>query len=91
MTATMSGVGTGGRPLRPEGDDVRTYYGRPALKEPVWRAWIPTYLFAGGLAAGSSLLAAGASVCGDAAFARQSRLVAVGALGVGSVCLVADL
>jgi hypothetical protein len=30
--------------------DVRTYYDRPVLKAPVWKArYIPTYFFAGGL------------------------------------------
>ena len=37
-----------------------SYYGRPIVKAPVWKHDIPAYLFTGGLAAGSSLLAAGA-------------------------------
>ncbi len=41
-------------------DEIRTYYDRPVLKVPTWKFWIPSYLFLGGLAGGSSLLAAGA-------------------------------
>ncbi|HEY2428759.1 MAG TPA: NrfD/PsrC family molybdoenzyme membrane anchor subunit, partial [Acidimicrobiales bacterium] len=71
--------------------DVRTYYERPVLKEPTWKWYIPAYFWAGGLAAGSSLLAVGAELSGDAGLARRSRLVAVSSIGVGAACLVADL
>ncbi len=71
--------------------DVRTYYDRPVLKAPVWQWYIPTYFFAGGLAAGSSMLAAGAMLTGDQAVARRARLVALPAIAAGSACLVADL
>ena len=40
---------------------VRSYYGRPIIKEPVWEVPdVPGYLFFGGLAGASSVLAAGA-------------------------------
>ncbi len=39
--------------------EFTSYYGRPVVKAPVWRWDIPAYLFTGGLAAGSSLLAVG--------------------------------
>ena len=71
--------------------DVRTYYDRPVLKKPVWRWYIPAYFFAGGLAGGSSLLAAGAMVTGDHRAATRARWVAFPAIGAGSVLLVADL
>src|SRR5579872_6352674 len=42
-----------------------SYYGKPVLNEPVWEARdIAGYLFLGGLAGGSSLLAAGADLTG---------------------------
>jgi len=41
-----------------------SYHGRPVVKAPVWTADITAYLFTGGLAAGSSLLAAGADLTG---------------------------
>jgi len=71
--------------------DVKTYYERPVLKEPTWRWYIPAYFFAGGLAAGSSLLAAGLDVRGDQRAARHARLVALPAITAGSAMLVADL
>lgn len=71
--------------------DVRTYYERPVLKEPTWRWYIPAYFYAGGLAAGSSMLAAGLSVTGQAAAARRARWVALPAIAAGSAFLVADL
>jgi DMSO reductase anchor subunit len=76
-------------PARPQAAD--SYYGRPVLKAPVWKAWIPSYFFAGGLAAGSSLLALGGRLTGRRHLARRARLSALGAIGVGSLCLVADL
>ena len=44
--------------------EFRSYYGRPILRPPVWHHDIPAYLFTGGLAAGSSLLAAGGDLTG---------------------------
>ncbi|MCU1426710.1 MAG: polysulfide reductase [Actinomycetia bacterium] len=70
---------------------VRTYYGQPVLKRPTWTFYIPSYFYLGGLAAGSSLLAAGADATGDQPLARAARVTALGALGVGMPALVADL
>lgn len=71
--------------------EFRSYYGRPVLKAPVWKADIPAYFFLGGLAAGSSLLAAGGDLTGDTALRRSSRLAAAGAIGLGAAFLVKDL
>jgi len=71
--------------------DVRTYYDRPVLKEPTWRWFIPGYFYAGGLAAGSSMLAAGFAAAGDRGAARRARWVALPAIGAGAALLVADL
>ena len=49
------------------------------------------YLFLGGVAGGSGLLAAGAQVTGREALRRNARLGALGAVGVGALALVADL
>ncbi len=72
-------------------DELRTYYDRPVLKAPTWRFWIPSYFFLGGLAGGSSLLAAGADAIGDARLGRAARVTALAALSGGAVGLVADL
>ena len=50
-----------------------SYYGRPVVKASPWEADIPAYLFVGGLAAGSSLLGAGADLTGRPALRRTGR------------------
>ena len=74
-----------------EGED-RTYYGRQMVKSPMWRPAIPGYFFLGGLAGGSSLLAASAdtSVASDGCSTTARHDRARGDLG-GSVALVVDL
>jgi formate-dependent nitrite reductase membrane component NrfD len=69
----------------------RSYYGRAILKSPVWEWKVPAYLFAGGLSAGSAVLAAGADLTGRAALRRASRVSALAALGAGTYFLIADL
>lgn len=83
---------------RDRGDDLmvpaaefRSYYGRPVIKAPVWRSDIPAYLFTGGLAAGSSLLAAGADVTGRDGLRRSARLTSLGALAASTGFLIHDL
>ncbi len=51
------------RPVVPDAE-FTSYYGRPVVKASPWEADIPAYLFLGGVAAGSSLLAAGADLTG---------------------------
>lgn len=72
--------------------DFQSYYGRPVLKAPVWKAReIGGYFFLGGLAGGSALLAAGADLTGRTGLRRATRLVAAGATGLSYVALVRDL
>jgi formate-dependent nitrite reductase membrane component NrfD len=71
--------------------DVRTYYGRPLLKAPVWKWYIPAYFFAGGLAAVSSGLGLGAQLTGRAVLRRNARLAAIAGISAGTGLLVADL
>jgi len=68
-----------------------SYYGRPVLKPPVWKDDIAYYFFLGGLAAGSSVLAAGADLTGRDGLRRGSRLGALVALAGGSYYLIHDL
>src|SRR4051812_22373381 len=42
------------------GSRMRSYYGRPVIKPPVWQPEIPVYFLSGGLAGASSLLSMGA-------------------------------
>ena len=70
---------------------MSSYYGRPIVKAPVWKHDIPAYLFTGGLAAGSALLAAGADLTGRPVTRRAGRLTALAALGASTYFLVNDL
>ena len=69
----------------------RSYYDRPVLNEPVWKWYVPAYFFAGGLAAGSAMMAAGADLIGRPDIARRARIAAAAAVTVGSGLLAADL
>lgn len=72
-------------------EQVRTYYGRPVVKEPAWTWEVPWYLFAGGLAGAASGLAVTARATGREALAdRSGTLAAAGAL-VSPALLIADL
>jgi len=68
-----------------------SYYGRPVVKAAPWETAIPLYLFMGGVAGGSSLLAAGADLSGRPALRRGARIGATGAITISLAALVADL
>ena len=68
-----------------------SYYGRPVIKRPVWKWDIPAYFATGGAMAGSSLLAAGADLCGNGPLRRAGRLVAAAGLGASTYFLIHDL
>ena len=84
------GGGGGERSMVPPAR-FRSYYGRPIVKAPVWHHDVPAYLFTGGLAAGSSLLAAGADLTGRRRLRRVARLTSIAALGASAYFLVNDL
>ncbi|WAX56456.1 polysulfide reductase NrfD [Jatrophihabitans cynanchi] len=72
--------------------EFTSYYGRPVLKEPTWEpADIAGYLFTGGLAGASSILAAGAQFTGRPALARSLKLGALGAITASAAALIHDL
>ncbi|MEJ7629332.1 MAG: NrfD/PsrC family molybdoenzyme membrane anchor subunit [Nocardioidaceae bacterium] len=73
-------------------DPVSSYYGRPILKTPVWKQPdVPLYLYLGGVAGVSAVLAEGAAATGRPALQRVSRVAAAGGATVGTVALVHDL
>jgi hypothetical protein len=79
------------RAMVPE-PDFQSYYGRQILKTPTWKTPdVPLYLFLGGLAGGSAVLAEGAALSGNHALERVTRAVAAGGAGVGTVFLIHDL
>jgi Polysulphide reductase, NrfD len=68
-----------------------SYYGRPIVKAAPWEVDIPAYLFLGGLAAGSSLLAAGADLGNLPELRRVARVSAVAGVAGGTAALIHDL
>jgi hypothetical protein len=69
-----------------------SYYGQPIINPPVWEEReIAGYLFTGGLAGASSILAAGADLTGRPTLARGSRLMATGAISISLLALIKDL
>ncbi len=72
--------------------EFSSYYGRPVLQRPTWKARnIAGYFFLGGVAAGSSLLGAGADLTGRPSLRRVGRLAAAGAVGGSLLALIDDL
>ena len=98
MTQTENGQRRSGRHRRraeqlmvPDAE-FTSYYGRPVIKEPVWKTPdVPGYLFLGGLAGASSVLAAGAQLSGYRKLARVGKIGALGAISLSAVALVHDL
>ncbi len=84
------GAGRDGDPVVPE-VSFSSYYGRPVVKASPWAADIPAYLFLGGVAAGSSLLGAGADLTDRPTLRRTSRIGALAAVTLSFVALVHDL
>jgi Polysulphide reductase, NrfD len=68
-----------------------SYYGRSVVKPSPWENDIPAYLFLGGLAAGSSLLAAGADLSNRPELRRVARITALFSAGASLAALVHDL
>jgi polysulfide reductase-like protein len=71
--------------------DAVSYYGRPIVKEPVWKPEIPTYFFTGGLAGAAATLAFGARLAGNDELARRALYVNTAAITVSPVLLIKDL
>src|SRR6202012_2889054 len=72
--------------------EFRSYYGRPIIKEPVWEVPdVPGYLFFGGRAGASSVLAAGAQLPGRPGLTRVAKLAGLGGISVSTVFLIHDL
>jgi formate-dependent nitrite reductase membrane component NrfD len=73
------------------GTEMRSYYGRPIVKEPVWTWEIPTYFFTGGLAGASAVLSSAARVSGNEQLARKALYIAAAADLVSPLLLISDL
>jgi formate-dependent nitrite reductase membrane component NrfD len=73
------------------GTQMRSYYDRPVVKEPVWQAEIPFYFFTGGIAGGCSVLHGVARVTGQERLAKTALYVGAAADLVSPMLLVSDL
>jgi formate-dependent nitrite reductase membrane component NrfD len=72
--------------------EFESYYGRQILKTPTWKTPdVPLYLFLGGMAGASAVLAEGAALTGRPDLERVARLAAAGGAAAGTVALVHDL
>ena len=70
---------------------MSSYYGRPVLKEPVWKWEIPAYFFTGGLAGASGVLSLAARLAGNERLAKTSLYVGAAADLASPALLVSDL
>jgi hypothetical protein len=77
-------------PMVPDAE-FSSYYGRPVVKPAPWGHEVAAYLFLGGVAGGSGLLAAGAQLTGRTKLRRNTRLTGLVAVMLGAVALVKDL
>ena len=73
------------------GTHMRSYYGRPVIKEPVWRPEIPWYFFTGGLGGASSVVSLVARVRGYEQLAKRSIYIGAASDAVSPLLLIADL
>lgn len=81
----------GEQPMVPDAE-FTSYYGKPVLNKPTWKAPdIAGYLFLGGLAGASSVLAGGAELTGRPGLARGLKLGAFAAISGSLFALVHDL
>ncbi len=89
---TPEGPGDGSNEMLmvPEAE-FTSYYGHSVVKPPPWGHEVAAYLFLGGVAGGSGLLALGAQLTGRDLLRRNARLGAMAAVGLGGVALVMDL
>lgn len=71
--------------------EFTSYYGRPVVKPAPWGHEVAAYLFLGGVAGGSGLLAAGAQLIGRDRLRRNTRLSALVAVMLSAAALVKDL
>lgn len=73
------------------GTEMRSYYGRPILKEPVWQPEVPWYMFTGGLAGASSVLGLAARATGNQPLAKAGLYISMGAEAICPALLISDL
>jgi formate-dependent nitrite reductase membrane component NrfD len=73
------------------GTEMESYYGRPIVKEPVWKPEIPAYLFTGGVAGGSAVMHAFARATGNERLAKTTLYVGAAMEIASPLLLISDL
>jgi formate-dependent nitrite reductase membrane component NrfD len=73
------------------GTEMRSYYGRPVIKPPVWEPEVPMYFFTGGLGGASSLLSLTARMLGRDEQAKRMLYVEFVSDLISPALLTADL
>jgi hypothetical protein len=68
-----------------------SYYGRPIVKEPVWKPEVAFYLFTGGIAGGSAVLHGLAKLAGNERLARSTLYIGAAAEAIAPGLLISDL
>lgn len=71
--------------------EVRSYYGQPVLKQPVWSWEIPCYFFTGGLAGASAGLGYLCELHGEDVLARRAWAAAMLGISASPLLLISDL
>jgi formate-dependent nitrite reductase membrane component NrfD len=72
--------------------EFQSYYGRPVLKRPRWKApHLPGYLYFGGLSGASATMAALADATGRRRLSTTGRITAATAAAAGSALLITEL
>ncbi len=72
-------------------ENGRSYYGRPMIKEPVWKPEIPLYFFFGGMAGAADSLALGARLTDNDRLRVASLFTAAAGVAVSPYFLIKDL
>jgi formate-dependent nitrite reductase membrane component NrfD len=91
--AALGKLDAGG--IRPAGSpfpEIKSYYGLPLLKPPVWTWEVPLYFFVGGAAGASSVIALSAQLSGaPKALVRDARWIAAIGAAASAPLLILDL
>lgn len=84
------GIAPDGSPF-PKPATTISYHGNALLKEPTWTWQVPLYLFAGGVAGTSAVIALVAHVSGHAPLLRAALLIGLAGALISPPLLIADL
>jgi formate-dependent nitrite reductase membrane component NrfD len=68
-----------------------SYYDKPIIKPPSWRAYVPAYFFTGGLAGASAALVVAARMTKNDRLARTALFGATAGMAISPILLIADL